>query len=118
VRRIAKRRLAQALLALVVAFVAPPSVATADGSRELVNPALGEEYRNWALGSISYLLSKKETKEYGQLTNDDQAASFVAAFWAARDAGLRTRYEERAAEGCTSSTGHRRTFVRTLPTPT
>lgn len=50
-------------------------------TEELFNPLLGVDYSHWLVGPIFQMASDKEVEEYLALTGDDEAASFIEAFW-------------------------------------
>ncbi len=54
---------------------------------ELFNPLLGVEYSHWLVGPIYHLASEQEVQQYLQLVSDEEAASFVAAFWGRHNEG-------------------------------
>ena len=47
--------------------------------------ALSENWRDWAKGPVSFLMTEKEQGEWARLSNDAEAEAFVARFWARRD---------------------------------
>ena len=51
---------------------------------------LSEEYADWADGPEGFLLTKKEKKEWGEITSDAQAKEFIELFWARRNPWLWT----------------------------
>lgn len=54
---------------------------------ELLNPLLGVEYSHWLVGPVYEMASGDEVEEYLLLASDDEAAAFIEAFWAKRNAG-------------------------------
>lgn len=61
-------------------------------------------YTEWAAGPAQILLSKAEREEWGRLTTDQEAESFIRLFWARRDPTpdspdneFRQEFERRAA---------------------
>jgi GWxTD domain-containing protein len=98
------------VLALVL-LVTPPVFAKKKkdkkptDSNELFNPLLGLDYSHWLLGAISEIATLEEIREYLALLSDEEAATFIDAFWARRAEGYgyfdklpRELYDERAAE--------------------
>lgn len=56
-------------------------------AEELFNPLLGVEYSHWLVGPIYEMATEREVEEYLRLTSDQEAASFVEAFWARHNEG-------------------------------
>ncbi|MCP4656457.1 MAG: GWxTD domain-containing protein [bacterium] len=54
---------------------------------DLFNPLLGIDYSHWLVGPIAMIASAEEIAEYLQLTGDEEAERFIAAFWERRNAG-------------------------------
>lgn len=91
------------MLALVWAAPAAALKKPVD-SEDLFNPLLGVEYSHWLVGPIYQMASDKEIEEYALLTSDEEAATFVEAFWERHNQGTevfkktpRQIYEDRAA---------------------
>ncbi len=59
---------------------------TAD-AEELFNPLLGVQYSHWLVGPIYQMASEQEVEDYLLLTSDEEAASFIQAFWSRRNEG-------------------------------
>lgn len=55
---------------------------------------LGSKYAGWADGPEGFLLTKKEQKEWKELTSDAEAERFVELFWARRDPNLESPTNE------------------------
>ena len=47
--------------------------------------ALTPEHEQWAKGPASYLLTKEEAAQWKSIKSDEEAANFIALFWARRD---------------------------------
>ncbi len=56
-------------------------------AEELFNPLLGVEYSHWLVGPIYHMVNEQEARDFLLLTNDEDAASFVEAFWSRRNQG-------------------------------
>jgi GWxTD domain-containing protein len=72
---------------------------------ELTNPFLGPERSGWLVGAISRLATPQEIQGYLALKDDQQAATFIEAFWAHRDPAadkpgnpVREAFDRRSAE--------------------
>ncbi len=74
------------LLAVVLAAPGSALKKQAD-DEELFNPLLGVEYSHWLVGPIYHMASEQEVQDFLQLRTDEEAASFVAAFWSRRNEG-------------------------------
>ncbi len=55
---------------------------------------LGEEYRNWAEGPETFLLTDAERSAWTEVGGDEEAQNFIELFWAKRDPDLSTRENE------------------------
>ncbi len=67
---------------LAVALAAPGSALKKPvDAEEIFNPLLGVEYSHWLVGPIYHMASEQEVLDYLRLSSDEQAASFIAAFW-------------------------------------
>lgn len=90
-RTVAGRLPAGRLLAVLgVAVLALFLVAAKKKTRhpdELFNPLLGIDYSHWLVGAIAMIATDEEIDDYLQLTTDEEAEQFVAAFWERRNAG-------------------------------
>ncbi len=69
------------VLALATPAAAAPALKKPVDPEEIFNPLLGVEYSHWLVGPIYQLATDQEVAEYQQLTSDEEAASFIAAFW-------------------------------------
>ena len=85
------------LLALVVSLVfAPPVLAKKKKDKrpkdvsELFNPLLGLDYSHWLVGPIADIATLKEIERYLALASDEEAQSFIDAFWDQRAEGRQT----------------------------
>ncbi len=80
------------LAALLATALATPGQARKGGkgeadAEELFNPLLGVEYSHWLVGPIYQMASEQEAQDYLLLTSDEDAASFIEAFWSRRNEG-------------------------------
>ncbi len=86
----ARRLIVASLVVLLAAVLAAPGQARKKKSAEaddLFNPLLGVEYSHWLIGPIQRMANEQEVQEYLQLVSDEDAASFIAAFWSRRNEG-------------------------------
>ncbi len=74
---------------VLMATIASAAVAAKKPSDpdDLFNPLLGIDYSHWLVGPIAKIASAEEIAEYLQLTGDEEAERFIAAFWERRNAG-------------------------------
>ena len=107
-------------LLLALALVAPISAKRKNPAAEdLTNFLLSPRYSQWLVGPISHLATEEEMETYLHLTIDEEAAAFIASFWAERGGssvipgqGPRAIFDSRAAEadrlfGDGTNKGHR-----------
>lgn len=66
------------ILLLLVAFLTPVFAAPARG-------AVSAKFERWANGPVSYLFTEADHKAWKEVTNDQEAMTFVRLFWARRD---------------------------------
>jgi len=97
------RRGRAAALLLAAALVAAPGLAL--DAIDLFNPLLSPDYASWLVGPYGRMASKEEIREFGALTDDEDARQFIESFWARRDPDsnrpgnpVRDLAEERAVE--------------------
>ena len=89
----ARRWIVASLVVLLAAVLAAPCEARKSKKKkpvdaeDLFNPLLGVEYSHWLVGPIHRMASEQEVEEYLQLVSDEDAASFVEAFWSRRNEG-------------------------------
>ncbi len=85
------RLLALALVAAVALQAAPAEAKKKKkkdrDAEELFNPLLGVEYAHWLVGPIYRIASEEEISGYLDLIDDEEAKSFVEAFWKKRNEG-------------------------------
>lgn len=60
--------------------------------------ALSEKYEEWADGPASYIMTRKEQKQFKKLKSDAEAEKFIDLFWARRDPDLETAVNEYKAD--------------------
>lgn len=94
------RRLGPALALGLLAAGAAPAADSLERLHpdDLINPFLGPAYASWLVGPVGQLADEEERTLFLLLESDDEAAAFVEDFWQGRDAGLRRRFDVRAAE--------------------
>ena len=56
-------------------------------AEELFNPLLGVEYSHWLVGPIYEMATDQEERDYLQLLSDEEAKSFIEAFWSRHNEG-------------------------------
>lgn len=78
--------IAAVLLMAAIAFSGTAAKKPSD-PEDLFNPLLGIDYSHWLVGPIATIASEEEIAEYLQLTDDEAAERFIAAFWERRNAG-------------------------------
>ncbi len=79
---------AAAVMTLIVLTVMPAAALKKEAAAEdLFNPLLGVEYSHWLVGPIYHMATDKEVAQYQALTNDEEAAAFIAAFWERHNEG-------------------------------
>lgn len=52
---------------------------------ELFNPLLGVEYSHWLVGPIYHMATASEIRDYQDLVTDEEAQTFIEAFWKERN---------------------------------
>lgn len=106
------RRTALLLVAAALVLAAPCQArgkgkgpAGAPAAAELTNILLEPELAQWMVGPIYHLATPEERREYLSLTSDEEARTFIEAFWERRGphrrfppAGTRFVFEDRVAE--------------------
>ncbi|MCP3960242.1 MAG: GWxTD domain-containing protein [bacterium] len=85
-----RRTLAAAVVVAVLALaLAAPAAALKKpiDAEELFNPLLGVDYSHWLVGPIYQMASEQEVGQFLRLTSDEEAASFIEAFWKRQNEG-------------------------------
>jgi len=72
----------------VFVFAAQAEAKKPSDPEELFNPLLGVEYSHWLVGPIVEIATEDEVEEYLLLTSDEEAETFIDAFWERRAEGL------------------------------
>ncbi len=78
---------AAAFAALLVLAAPGSALKKPVAAEDLFNPLLGVDYSHWLVGPIYHMASEQEVRDYLQLSSDEDAASFVEAFWNRRNQG-------------------------------
>ncbi|HKI85658.1 MAG TPA: GWxTD domain-containing protein [Thermoanaerobaculia bacterium] len=85
------------ILLLSAALLAPLCAVPASG-------AVSAKFERWAKGPVSYLFTEADKKAWNEVTDDQQAMTFVRLFWARRDPTpntpeneFRKQFQERVA---------------------
>lgn len=101
---VARRGRVAALAALLLVGLAPAvdaRKAKKSKAEDLTNILLSPKYSQWLVGPISHIATPAEIKGYLALDSDEEAASFIKAFWEDRDRGVAlpaTRVSQQFAE--------------------